>query len=41
MRQSFNFPGADAALIDNPLARALRELAGQGAKGFEQMMEAM
>ncbi|WHZ18120.1 MAG: PHA synthase subunit [Rhodanobacteraceae bacterium] len=39
VRNAFNFPGADAALIDNPLARALRELAGQGAKGFEQMME--
>lgn len=41
VRQSFNFPGADAALIDNPLARALRELAGQGAKGFEQMMDGL
>ena len=41
VRESFNFPGADAALFDNPLARALRELAGQGAKGFEQMMEAV
>lgn len=40
VRQSFNFPGADAALFDNPLARAMRELAGQGAKGFEQMMAA-
>jgi poly[(R)-3-hydroxyalkanoate] polymerase subunit PhaE len=39
LRQSFNFPGADASLFDNPLARALREVAGQGAKGFEQMME--
>jgi hypothetical protein len=39
VRDSFNFPGADAALIDNPLARAMRELAGQGAKGFEQMVE--
>lgn len=39
VRQSFNFPGADAALLDNPLARALRELAGHGARGFEQMME--
>lgn len=38
VRESFNFPGADAALFDNPLARALRELTGQGAKGFEQMM---
>jgi class III poly(R)-hydroxyalkanoic acid synthase PhaE subunit len=41
VRQSFNFPGADAALLDNPLARALRELAGQGARGFEQMMEGL
>jgi hypothetical protein len=41
LRESFNFPGADAALLDNPLARALRELAGHGAKGFEQMMEGM
>jgi hypothetical protein len=41
LRESFNFPGADAALFDNPLARALREIAGQGAKGFEQMMEAI
>lgn len=39
VRDSFNFPGADAALFDNPLARALRELAGKGVKGFEQMME--
>src|SRR5690348_7919613 len=39
LREAFNFPGADAALFDNPLARALREIAGQGAKGFEQMME--
>jgi polyhydroxyalkanoate synthesis regulator phasin len=41
VRESFNFPGADAALRDNPLARALRELAGQGAKGFEQMMQGL
>lgn len=41
VRESFNFPGADALLFDNPLARALRELAGQGAKGFEQMMTAL
>jgi class III poly(R)-hydroxyalkanoic acid synthase PhaE subunit len=39
MRNAFNFPGADVAFIDNPLARAMRELAGQGARGFEQMME--
>ena len=41
VRESFNFPGADAALFDNPLARALRELVGHGAKGFEQMMAGM
>lgn len=41
LRQSFNFPGADAALFDNPLGRALRELTGQGAKGLEQMMQAV
>lgn len=41
VRESFNFPGADAALLDNPLARALREIAGQGAKGFEQMMASL
>lgn len=41
VRESFNFPGADVALFDNPLARALRELTGHGAKGFEQMMQGM
>ncbi len=41
LRNAFNFPGADAALVDNPLARAMRELSGSGAKGFEQMMEGL
>ncbi|HET7930794.1 MAG TPA: class III poly(R)-hydroxyalkanoic acid synthase subunit PhaE [Rhodanobacteraceae bacterium] len=41
VRGAFNFPGADAALFDNPLARAMRELAGHGAKGFEQMMDGL
>ncbi|HEX5961108.1 MAG TPA: class III poly(R)-hydroxyalkanoic acid synthase subunit PhaE [Rhodanobacteraceae bacterium] len=41
VRESFNFPGADAALLDNPLARAMRELVGRGASGFEQMLETM
>jgi poly[(R)-3-hydroxyalkanoate] polymerase subunit PhaE len=41
VRESFNFPGADAALLDNPLARAMRELTGQGARGFEQLMEGL
>lgn len=39
VRESFNFPGADAALLDNPMARAMRELSGHGAKSFEQMMQ--
>ncbi|MBS0431263.1 MAG: class III poly(R)-hydroxyalkanoic acid synthase subunit PhaE [Proteobacteria bacterium] len=39
LRESFNFPGADVGLIDNPVARAMREIAGHGARGFEQMME--
>ncbi|SRR5579883_1332692 len=37
LRESFNFPGADAALFDNPLARALREVAGKGAKSIEEL----
>lgn len=39
LRESFNFSGTDAALFDNPLARALREIAGKGAKGLEDMMQ--
>jgi class III poly(R)-hydroxyalkanoic acid synthase PhaE subunit len=41
VRESFNFPGADATTMDNPLARAMREIAGQGARGFEQMMQGL
>lgn len=41
VRKSFNFPGADAALFDNPMARAMRELSGQGARSFEQMMQGL
>ena len=37
LRESFNFPGADASLFDNPLARALREVAGKGAKSIEDL----
>ena len=37
LRESFNFPGADASLFDNPLARALREVAGKGAKSIEEL----
>lgn len=39
LRESFNIPGTDAALFDNPLARALGEIAGKGAKGFKDMMQ--
>lgn len=38
MRGGMNLPGMEAALVNNPMARALREITGQGAKGFEQMM---
>lgn len=38
MRQGFNTPGGGAAMFDNPVARALREISGQGTKSFEQMM---
>jgi class III poly(R)-hydroxyalkanoic acid synthase PhaE subunit len=41
LRESFNFPGAPPELFDNPLARAMRELSGHGAKGFEQMMQGL
>ncbi|HJU25664.1 MAG TPA: class III poly(R)-hydroxyalkanoic acid synthase subunit PhaE [Rhodanobacteraceae bacterium] len=40
LRQSFNFPGADASLFDNPLARAMREIAGKGAKSIEELSKA-
>ena len=32
-------PGFDASLLDNPMARALREISGQGVKGFQQLAE--
>jgi class III poly(R)-hydroxyalkanoic acid synthase PhaE subunit len=38
MRKSFNVPGIDPSLLDNPLAQTLRDLGGQGAKGFDAMM---
>ncbi|MER3546227.1 MAG: hypothetical protein C4338_00990 [Rhodanobacteraceae bacterium] len=37
LRESFNFPDADASLFDNPLARALREIAGKGAKSIDEL----
>jgi class III poly(R)-hydroxyalkanoic acid synthase PhaE subunit len=38
LRNGFDMPGA-AGAFTNPVATALREISGQGAKGFEQMME--
>ncbi|MBL8298532.1 MAG: class III poly(R)-hydroxyalkanoic acid synthase subunit PhaE [Rhodanobacteraceae bacterium] len=38
LRNGFNIPGMDASLWNNPLGANLRAMAGQGAKGFEQLM---
>lgn len=38
LRKGFNIPGIDPSLLDNPVVQAMRDLSGQGAKGFEAMM---
>ncbi|HSX62260.1 MAG TPA: class III poly(R)-hydroxyalkanoic acid synthase subunit PhaE [Tahibacter sp.] len=38
LRNGFNIPGMDPALWNNPLGANFRDMAGQGAKGFEQLM---
>jgi class III poly(R)-hydroxyalkanoic acid synthase PhaE subunit len=38
LRNGFNMPGM-AGMFTNPMATALRDISGQGAKGFQQMME--
>lgn len=38
LRNGFNVPGMDASLWNNPLGTNFRDMAGQGAKGFEQLM---
>lgn len=38
LRNGFNMPGMDPALWNNPLGANFRDMAGQGAKGFEQLM---
>ncbi len=38
MRNAFNFPGMDSSFTNNPMAQMLRDAAGKGAQGFEQMM---
>src|SRR5882724_7172405 len=37
LREGFNLPGADAALLNNPVAAMLRGFSGQGVQGFEQL----
>jgi class III poly(R)-hydroxyalkanoic acid synthase PhaE subunit len=43
LRNGFNMPGfgmpGGAGAFTNPVASALREISGQGVKGFQQMME--
>jgi class III poly(R)-hydroxyalkanoic acid synthase PhaE subunit len=43
LRNGFNMPGfgvpGAAGAFTNPMASALRDISGQGAKGFQQMME--
>lgn len=39
LRQGFNIPGAPHAMLDNPMARAMRDLSSKGSKGFEDMMQ--
>jgi class III poly(R)-hydroxyalkanoic acid synthase PhaE subunit len=37
MRGAHAVPGFDASVLDNPVARALRDISGQGVKSFEQL----
>lgn len=37
LRNGFNMPGLDPKMFDNPLAKALRDISGQGVKSFEQL----
>jgi class III poly(R)-hydroxyalkanoic acid synthase PhaE subunit len=39
LRNGFKMPSGSASMFANPVAHALREISGQGVKGFEQMME--
>src|SRR5712672_1604643 len=34
-----NMPGFDPSMLDNPMAKALREITGQGVKNFQQLAE--
>jgi polyhydroxyalkanoate synthase subunit PhaE len=37
LRGGFNMPGLDPKMFDNPMAKALRDISGQGVKSFEQL----
>ena len=37
MRNGLNMPGLDANFFDNPLAKALRDISGNGVQGFDQL----
>src|SRR5664279_641651 len=39
LRDGFNLPGVDAALLNNPMAAMLKGISGQGAQGFEQLSQ--
>ena len=39
LRDGFNMPGMDAALLNNPMAAMLKGISGQGAQGFEQLSQ--
>ena len=37
LRGAFNMPGVDPGLINNPLAKMLRDMSGNGVRSFEQL----
>ena len=39
LRDGFNMPGMDAALLNNPISAMLKGISGQGAQGFEQLSQ--
>jgi class III poly(R)-hydroxyalkanoic acid synthase PhaE subunit len=41
LRNGFRIPGVAATPFDNPVAQALREISGAGARSFEQMMQGL
>jgi class III poly(R)-hydroxyalkanoic acid synthase PhaE subunit len=41
LRNGFKMPDGAASMFANPVAQALREISGQGARSFEQMMEGL